>query len=87
MRVIAGSKKGRRLISPEGLSTRPTTDKVKEALFSIIQFELFDADFLDLFSGSGQMGIEAVSRGAKKGPLQGCLQGILSRRERDSNPR
>ena len=69
MRVIAGSKMGRRLISPEGLSTRPTTDKVKEALFSIIQFELFDADFLDLFSGSGQMGIEAVSRGAKKAVL------------------
>ncbi len=65
MRVIAGDKKGRRLIAPEGLSTRPTSDKVKEALFSIIQFDLPDAEFLDLFSGSGQMGIEALSRGAK----------------------
>lgn len=65
MRVIAGDKKGRRLLAPEGLSTRPTSDKVKEALFSIIQFDLPDAQFLDLFSGSGQMGIEALSRGAK----------------------
>ena len=65
MRVIAGDKKGRRLVAPEGLSTRPTSDKVKEALFSIIQFDLPDAEFLDLFSGSGQMGIEALSRGAK----------------------
>ena len=65
MRVIAGDKKGRKLIAPDGLSTRPTSDKVKEALFSIIQFDLPDAEFLDLFSGSGQMGIEALSRGAK----------------------
>lgn len=65
MRVIAGDKKGRRLCAPEGLDTRPTSDKVKEALFSIIQFELPDAQFLDLFAGSGQMGIEALSRGAK----------------------
>lgn len=65
MRVIAGEKKGRRLVTPEGLDTRPTSDKVKEALFSIIQFELEDAEFLDLFAGSGQMGIEALSRGAK----------------------
>lgn len=65
MRVIAGDKKGRRLVTPDGLDTRPTSDKVKEALFSIIQFELDGADFLDLFAGSGQMGIEALSRGAK----------------------
>ncbi len=64
LRVIAGDKKGRRLMAPEGLDTRPTSDKVKEALFSIIQFELDGADFLDLFAGSGQMGIEALSRGA-----------------------
>ena len=64
MRVIAGDKKGRRLVTPEGMDTRPTSDKVKEALFSIIQFELDGADFLDLFAGSGQMGIEALSRGA-----------------------
>ncbi len=66
MRVIAGYKKGRRLVTPEGLDTRPTSDKVKEALFSIIQFELDGAHFLDLFAGSGQMGIEALSRGAER---------------------
>ena len=66
MRVIAGDKKGRRLVTPEGLDTRPTSDKVKEALFSIIQFELAGAHFLDLFAGSGQMGIEALSRGAER---------------------
>lgn len=66
MRVIAGDKKGRRLEAPNGLETRPTSDKVKEALFSIIQFDLDGAVFLDLFSGSGQIGIEALSRGAKK---------------------
>lgn len=66
MRVIAGDKKGRRLTAPEGLETRPTTDKVKEALFSIIQFDLPGAIFLDLFAGSGQIGIEALSRGAEK---------------------
>ncbi len=66
MRVIAGDKKGRRLVTPEGASTRPTSDKVKEALFSIIQFELVGSKFLDLFAGSGQIGIEALSRGAEK---------------------
>jgi len=66
VRVIAGEKKGRRLVTPEGLDTRPTSDKVKEALFSIIQFELDGANFLDLFAGSGQMGIEALSRGAAR---------------------
>ena len=66
MRVIAGDKKGRRLATPEGLETRPTTDKVKEALFSIIQFDLPGASFLDLFAGSGQIGIEALSRGAER---------------------
>jgi 16S rRNA (guanine(966)-N(2))-methyltransferase RsmD len=66
MRVIAGSAKGRRLQTLEGMDVRPTTDKVKEAIFSSIQFELADAAVLDLFAGSGQMGIEALSRGAEK---------------------
>ncbi len=66
MRIIAGEHKGRRLVSPAGLDTRPTADRVKEALFSILQFELADADFLDLFAGSGQVGIEALSRGAAR---------------------
>lgn len=65
MRVITGSARGRRLITLEGEDVRPTTDKVKEALFSIIQFELEGRKVLDLFAGSGQLGIEALSRGAK----------------------
>lgn len=66
MRVITGSARGRRLVSPEGYDVRPTTDKVKESLFNIIQFNLPDAVVLDLFAGSGQLGIEALSRGAQK---------------------
>ena len=64
MRVITGSARGRRLITLEGSDVRPTTDKVKEALFSIVQFELEGRRVLDLFAGSGQLGIEALSRGA-----------------------
>ena len=65
MRVITGSARGVPLKAPEGLQTRPTADRVKEALFSIIQFEVSGAKVLDLFGGSGQLGIEALSRGAK----------------------
>ncbi len=65
MRVIAGSAKGRKLLTPEGMNTRPTTDRLKEALFGMIQFEVPQAEFLDLFAGSGGIGIEALSRGAK----------------------
>lgn len=65
MRVIAGQKKGKKLARPKVDSIRPTTDKVKESIFNIIQFELMNSDFLDLFAGSGQIGIEALSRGAK----------------------
>ena len=65
MRVIAGKAKGITLNTPQGLSTRPTADRVKEALFSIIQFDLPSASVLDLFGGTGQLGIEALSRGAK----------------------
>ena len=64
MRVIAGKVKGIQLNTPEGMLTRPTTDRVKEALFSIIQFDLPGARVLDLFGGTGQLGIEALSRGA-----------------------
>lgn len=66
MRVIAGSLRGRKLQTLEGMDVRPTTDKVKEAIFSAVQFDLYGAVVLDLFSGSGQMGIEALSRGAEK---------------------
>lgn len=65
MRVITGTARGRRLKTLEGNDVRPTTDKVKEAIFSSIQFDLPAAAVLDLFAGSGQMGIEALSRGAK----------------------
>ncbi len=65
MRVISGTAKGIVLKTPEGLATRPTADRVKEAMFSIIQFELPGGRVLDLFAGTGQLGIEALSRGAK----------------------
>lgn len=64
MRVITGKARGVQLKTPEGMKTRPTTDRVKEALFSIIQFEIPGAKVLDLFGGTGQLGIEALSRGA-----------------------
>ena len=66
MRVIAGKARGVTLKTPDGLVTRPTSDRVKEALFSIIQFDLPGAQVLDLFGGTGQLGIEALSRGAKR---------------------
>ena len=65
MRVVAGAARGVALKTPEGLTTRPTADRVKEAMFSILQFELPGTAVLDLFGGTGQLGIEALSRGAK----------------------
>lgn len=66
MRVIAGKAKRLQLKTPVGMDTRPTTDRIKETLFNMLQDELYDIYFLDLFSGSGGIGIEALSRGAKK---------------------
>ena len=65
MRVISGTARGKKLNTLSGLNTRPTLDRVKEAVFSIIQFDLEDENVLDLFSGSGALAIEALSRGAK----------------------
>ena len=65
MRVITGKARGVQLKTPEGMQTRPTTDRVKEAMFSIIHFRIPGSSVLDLFGGTGQLGIEALSRGAK----------------------
>lgn len=64
MRIIAGSARGRRLKELPGMDTRPTTDKVKESIFNIIQFDIEGRRVLDLFAGTGQLGCEALSRGA-----------------------
>lgn len=66
LRIISGSKRGMNLQTPDGLGTRPTSDRIKETLFNMISFDIPDCRFLDLFSGSGQMGIEALSRGASE---------------------
>ena len=65
MRVITGKARGVSLKTPDGMATRPTSDRVKEALFSVIQFDIPGSRVLDLFGGTGQLGIEALSRGAK----------------------
>ncbi|WP_300297407.1 16S rRNA (guanine(966)-N(2))-methyltransferase RsmD [Anaerosolibacter sp.] len=66
MRVIAGKLRGRKIKAPDGMHTRPTTDRVKESIFSMIYPYIIDSTVLDLFAGSGSLGIEALSRGAEK---------------------
>ncbi len=78
MRVITGSAKGIQLKTPDGMLTRPTSDRVKEALFSAIQFDVPCARVLDLFGGTGQLGIEALSRGAKSAVFVDHQQSAVS---------
>lgn len=66
MRVVAGTHRGRRLVAPPGSATRPTSDRVREALFSVLGASVQGARVLDLFAGSGALGIEALSRGAER---------------------
>jgi len=66
VRIISGQLRGRRLRAPDGLATRPTSDRVREALFNIISSRVPGATFLDLFAGSGAVGLEAISRGADR---------------------
>ncbi len=65
MRVISGIRRGKKLLAPAGTNTRPTLDRVKQKMFDCIQFDIADQEVLDLFAGSGQLGLEALSRGAK----------------------
>lgn len=65
LRIISGERKGRVIQTLEGINTRPTSDRVKESLFNILMFRLPDSSILDLFSGSGNLGLESLSRGAK----------------------
>lgn len=66
LRVISGSARGKKLISPPDEKVRPTLDRIKESVFNMIAFSVYDSVVLDLFSGSGALGVEALSRGAKK---------------------
>lgn len=72
MRIIAGSAKGRNIEAPKGRDTRPTLDRVREAIFGMIQFDVEDAAVLDLFAGSGALGLEALSRGASEAVFCDC---------------
>ena len=78
MRVISGTVGGVRLMTPEGMATRPTIERVKEAIFSSVQFELPGMRVLDLFAGTGQMGIEALSRGAASCTFVDCRKEALA---------
>lgn len=77
MRIITGKARGVRLATLPGDAVRPTTEMAKEGIFSVIQFDLAEKSFLDLFAGSGQMGLEAISRGAKNATFVDCSDDSL----------
>ena len=77
MRIITGTARGTRLFSPAGDEVRPTTEMAKEGVFSAIQFDLEGRLFLDLFAGSGQMGLEALSRGVQEATFVDCSEDSL----------
>lgn len=77
MRVISGKYRGRKIYAPEGRDIRPTLDQVKEAVFNIIQFEIEGRDVLELFAGSGSLGIEALSRGAKSAVFVDAFRDLM----------
>ena len=79
MRIITGAARGRRLMTLQGDAVRPTPERVKEALFSMLQFQLEGRRVLDLFAGSGQIGLEALSRGAREAVFRGCIPGKRQR--------
>ncbi|MEG0934085.1 MAG: 16S rRNA (guanine(966)-N(2))-methyltransferase RsmD [Clostridia bacterium] len=74
MRIIGGSARGRKLFAPEGMDTRPTTDRVRESLFNMLMVRVEDACVLDLFAGSGALALEALSRGAQCALLNDCAR-------------
>jgi len=78
MRVIAGEWRGRPLVAPAGGATRPTADRVREALFSILGRHVIDAVVLDLFAGSGALGLEALSRGSARATFVDCDPGAVT---------
>ena len=78
MRIITGKAKGIRLATLEGEATRPTAERTKEAVFSMLQFDIEDRRVLDLFAGSGQMGLEALSRGAHSAVLVDHAKAAIS---------
>lgn len=78
MRIISGTRRGKKLLAPDGLDTRPTLDRIKQKMFDCIQFDIADRKVLDLFAGSGQLGLEALSRGAKSCHFNDADRGALS---------
>ena len=84
MRIITGSARGARLVAPDGVHTRPTAERTKEAVFSMLQYEFTERRCLDLFGGSGQLGLEALSRGAAEAVIVDNDKGALTAIEKNA---